>query len=175
MEELIKKIPKYNIILIEQFDQKFLNKNFDNFKNLGKINVEKYLISSRTNENYSEFLKNRDINLSYLGYLEYILDKNIRPGVGYGVTYEILNEKVTSKQSIENNIKNQIFEKQKKLKEYYDSISNKYENEKDFYTFLKYVNADIYLSDMLNDDRYTSEDIKDIDKNSNHQQNTKDD
>ncbi len=165
MEDLIKKFPKYNDIVMKQFDLKILNKNFDNFEKLGKINVEKYLISSTSNEKYSDFLKNIDINLSYLGYLEYILDKNIRPGVGYGVIYEILNEKVTNKQSVDKNIKNQIFEKQRKLKEHYDSISNKYGNEKDFYTFLKYVNADIYLSDMLVDDRYTSEDIKDIDIN----------
>jgi hypothetical protein len=154
MEDLIKKFPKYENILIEQFDQKILNKNFDRFEKLGKINVEKYIISTRLNVKYSDFIKNKDINISYIGYLEYILDKNINPGVGYGVVYEILKDIST--------IENQIFEKQRSLKNYYESINDKYDNENDFYTFLNYVNADIYLSDILDNDKYTSEDIKDI-------------
>jgi hypothetical protein len=162
MEDLIKKFPKYENILIEQFDQKILNKNFDRFEKFGKINVEKYIISTRLNVKYSDFLKNKDINVSYIGYLEYILDKNINPGVGYGVVYDILNDKVTNKQSGDNDIKNQIFEKQRSLKNYYESINDKYDNENDFYTFLNYVNADIYLSDILDNDRYTTEDVKDI-------------
>lgn len=101
-------------------------------------------------------MKSVDINLTYLGYLEYILDRNIKPGVGYGIVYEILND-----MNDQINIENQISEKRRELYEYY-IIQNKNDNENDFYKFLNYVNADTYLSDMIKNERYTENDVKSI-------------
>ncbi len=161
---------KYLSILTNKLTNNSKNSNkINNYTKKGKITITKYIVWTENKLSYEDFIENISENLkidelqllNYIGQVEDILDKNTKVGVGYGIIYNFLQS--FDKNKKQNLLRDEIIKKLEILKKVYEKRNKKTDEDMNkFYNFLDYINAQIYLNEALENNRYTFEDISDI-------------
>jgi len=157
--------------IINNNSDKYTDRQIESeYKRLGDITIRKYIIWEDIKISYEDFIKiiSKKFKLSesqivtYIAFVEDILDKNTKVGVGYGIIYILLNSINIDRDKKQNNLEDEITFKINLLENIYEKKNKNSNSNNKFFNFLNYVNAKIYLDDALKNNRYTFEDIKEI-------------